>query len=125
VVGFSKLIGEDEAGTLSALRELRKDIVNPILAEHHGLMFDDGRRRHACRATEKGRMKARRDFWLDAPTDWKGDAAHATARRRSGCRTSALHRGVEISDERVEGRLVAILAGDVVGYSRLMGADEG
>jgi adenylate cyclase len=29
-----------------------------------------------------------------------------------------------ISDERVERRLAAILAGDVVGYSRLMGADE-
>src|SRR6516164_8821385 len=29
-----------------------------------------------------------------------------------------------MSDERVERRLAAILAGDVVGYSRLMGADE-
>jgi class 3 adenylate cyclase len=68
VVSFSKLIGEDEAGTLEALREIRRQIVNPILAEHHGLMFDDGRRRHACRATEEGRrMKARRDFRLDAP----------------------------------------------------------
>ena len=32
VVGFSKLIGEDEAGTLAALREIRKGIVNPVLA---------------------------------------------------------------------------------------------
>ena len=29
-----------------------------------------------------------------------------------------------MSEERVERRLAAILAGDVVGYSRLMGADE-
>src|SRR6266446_5991795 len=29
-----------------------------------------------------------------------------------------------VSDERVERRLAAILAGDVAGYSRLMGADE-
>jgi class 3 adenylate cyclase len=29
-----------------------------------------------------------------------------------------------MSDERVERRLAAILAGDVVGYSRLMGVDE-
>ena len=29
VVGFSKLIGEHEAGTLAALREIRKEIVNP------------------------------------------------------------------------------------------------
>jgi adenylate cyclase len=39
VVGFSKLIGEDEAGTLAALREIRKGIVNPILAEHGGRIF--------------------------------------------------------------------------------------
>jgi hypothetical protein len=32
VVGFSKLVGEDEAGTLAALREIRKGIVNPVLA---------------------------------------------------------------------------------------------
>ncbi len=29
-----------------------------------------------------------------------------------------------MSEERVERRLAAILAGDVVGYSRLMGVDE-
>jgi adenylate cyclase len=29
-----------------------------------------------------------------------------------------------LSEERVERRLAAILAADVVGYSRLMGADE-
>jgi class 3 adenylate cyclase len=45
VVGFSKLIGEDEPGTLAALKEIRKGIVNPALAEHGGLIFkhmDDG-----------------------------------------------------------------------------------
>ena len=39
VVSFSKLIGEDEAGTLAALREMRKNIVNPVLAEHGGRIF--------------------------------------------------------------------------------------
>jgi adenylate cyclase len=39
VVGFSKLIGEDEAGTLAALRDIRKRIVNPVLAEHGGRIF--------------------------------------------------------------------------------------
>jgi adenylate cyclase len=39
VVGFSKLIGEDEAGTLSALREIRREIVNPLLGEHGGRIF--------------------------------------------------------------------------------------
>ena len=39
VVGFGRLIGEDEAGTLAALREIRKGIVNPVLAEHGGRIF--------------------------------------------------------------------------------------
>jgi class 3 adenylate cyclase len=39
VVGFSKLIGEDEAGTLAALREIRQGIVNPVVAEHGGRIF--------------------------------------------------------------------------------------
>src|SRR5215472_1441561 len=39
VVGFSKLIGEDEAGTLAGLREILKGIVNPVLAEHGGRIF--------------------------------------------------------------------------------------
>jgi adenylate cyclase len=39
VVGFSKLVGEDEAGTLAALRDIRKRIVNPVLAAHGGRIF--------------------------------------------------------------------------------------
>ena len=39
VVGYSKLVGEDETGTLAALREIRKGIVNPVLAEHGGRVF--------------------------------------------------------------------------------------
>ena len=31
VVGYSRLIGADEAGTLTALRALRKDLVEPTL----------------------------------------------------------------------------------------------
>src|SRR5579872_6409387 len=34
------------------------------------------------------------------------------------------HGGSSLADERVERRLVAVLAADVAGYSRLMGADE-
>ena len=36
VVGYSRLIGADEAGTLTALRALRKDLVEPTLKHHHG-----------------------------------------------------------------------------------------
>jgi adenylate cyclase len=39
VVGFSKLIGEDEAETLAALREIRKGIVNPAMTAHGGRVF--------------------------------------------------------------------------------------
>jgi class 3 adenylate cyclase len=36
VVGYGRLIGEDDAGTLSRLREIRRSVVNPLLAEHGG-----------------------------------------------------------------------------------------
>jgi adenylate cyclase len=39
VVGYSRLVGEDETGTLAALREIRKEIVKPVLAEHSGRIF--------------------------------------------------------------------------------------
>src|SRR5205823_3083840 len=36
VAGYSRLIGQDEEGTLSALRELRRELVEPCVAEHNG-----------------------------------------------------------------------------------------
>ena len=36
LVGYSKLMGEDEAGTLSALSRLTKDLIEPLITEHHG-----------------------------------------------------------------------------------------
>jgi adenylate cyclase len=36
VVGYSRLIEGDEAGTLMALRELRQEVLNPLLIGHHG-----------------------------------------------------------------------------------------
>jgi adenylate cyclase len=39
VVLLRQPIGEDEASTLSALREIRRQIVNPVLAEHGGRIF--------------------------------------------------------------------------------------
>jgi len=36
VVGYSRLMGEDEAGTLNALKMLRKDVVAPRIAAHRG-----------------------------------------------------------------------------------------
>src|SRR5215475_5262939 len=36
VAGYSRLIGADEEGTLSRLRALRAEIIDPKIAEHHG-----------------------------------------------------------------------------------------
>jgi TolB-like protein/class 3 adenylate cyclase/Tfp pilus assembly protein PilF len=36
VVGYSRLMGRDESGTLAALKAVRRDIVDPILSEHGG-----------------------------------------------------------------------------------------
>ena len=36
IVGYSRLVEQDEAGTLSAIRELRREVIYPLLAEHQG-----------------------------------------------------------------------------------------
>ena len=39
VVGYSKLIGSDEAGTLAQLGALRAEIIEPQIAKHAGRLF--------------------------------------------------------------------------------------
>jgi len=39
VVGYSKLMGNDEAGTLARLEALRKEIIEPQIARHAGRLF--------------------------------------------------------------------------------------
>jgi class 3 adenylate cyclase len=36
VVGYSRLMGADEAGTLAALKTHRRELVDPRIAAHHG-----------------------------------------------------------------------------------------
>ena len=36
VVGYSRLMGADEEGTLERLKTLRRDLVDPQIAEHKG-----------------------------------------------------------------------------------------
>src|SRR5215203_1916687 len=36
VVGYSHLVEKDEAATLAALKSLRSEVIEPLLAEHHG-----------------------------------------------------------------------------------------
>ena len=39
VVGYSKLIGSDEAGTLAQLQALRRDVIEPQITKHAGRLF--------------------------------------------------------------------------------------
>jgi adenylate cyclase len=36
VAGYSRLMGEDETGTLTRLRALRRELIDPKIAEHKG-----------------------------------------------------------------------------------------
>ena len=36
VAGYSRLMGEDEQGTLDRLRSIRTDLIDPKISEHHG-----------------------------------------------------------------------------------------
>ena len=36
VVGYSRLMGEDEAGTVTRLKAVREGIVEPLVAKHNG-----------------------------------------------------------------------------------------
>src|SRR5215468_2130629 len=39
VVGYSRLMEQDEAGTLAALKQRRKEVLAPLVAKHHGRVF--------------------------------------------------------------------------------------
>jgi adenylate cyclase len=36
VVGYSRLVGVDETGTLARLKAMRRDLVDPLIAAHSG-----------------------------------------------------------------------------------------
>src|SRR5262249_17333632 len=39
VAGYSRLMGADEEGTLAAMRAIRCDLIDPMIAAHHGRLF--------------------------------------------------------------------------------------
>ena len=39
VVGYSRLMAADEVGTLGRLKGLRREVIDPIIASHHGRIF--------------------------------------------------------------------------------------
>jgi adenylate cyclase len=48
IVGYSRLIEANEARTLAAIKDLRREVIDPLLGRHHGriakLMGDGARR---------------------------------------------------------------------------------
>ena len=42
MVGYSRLIGLDDAGTLERLRTLRRDVIDPAIEEHGGRIVQTG-----------------------------------------------------------------------------------
>jgi class 3 adenylate cyclase len=44
MVGYSRLIGLDDQGTLERLRALRRDLIDPTIGEHGGKIGPDRRR---------------------------------------------------------------------------------
>ncbi len=36
VVGYTRLMGDDEAGTVARLEGLRVELLDPLIGEHHG-----------------------------------------------------------------------------------------
>src|SRR5215831_12830980 len=39
VAGYSRLMGQDEAGTLARIKALRRELIDPKIAEHGGRIF--------------------------------------------------------------------------------------
>src|SRR4051794_39354065 len=39
VVGYSRLMSVDEAGTLAALKSRRREVLDPLIAKHRGRLF--------------------------------------------------------------------------------------
>jgi adenylate cyclase len=41
VVGYLRLTGSDEEGTLAALKSLRSELIDPTVEAHHGRIVDN------------------------------------------------------------------------------------
>jgi hypothetical protein len=68
VAGYSRLMGQDEAGTLARLRTLRRELIDPKVAEHKGRIVKtsgDGIRTdpQILRGTSQRRCRASAVLW--------------------------------------------------------------
>ena len=65
VVGYSRLAGRDEEGTLARLRALRSDLIDPAIAAHHGRIVKRTGDGFIRRVSQRGRRGALRDRGAD------------------------------------------------------------
>ncbi|MDA1098505.1 MAG: adenylate/guanylate cyclase domain-containing protein [Proteobacteria bacterium] len=83
VVGYSRLMGEDDSGTLSALRQLRSDVFSPTVSSHNGTV-----------------VKSMGDGWLVA-FDSAADAVNCAIKVQMALSNHALIRlrtGIHVGD---------------------------
>ena len=78
VVGYSRLAGADEEGTLSRLRALRSDLIDPAIAAHHGRVVKRTGDGSLDRVSQRRRRGALRD---------RDAKRHGRAQRRPAART--------------------------------------
>ena len=67
VVGYSRLAAADEDRTLSRLRGLRSDLIDPAIAAHHGRIVKRTGDGSSHRVSQRGRRRALRDRSAERP----------------------------------------------------------
>ena len=96
MAGYSRLMGEDEAGTLATVRKIRTEVIEPKVAEHQGRLFKsmgDGFlvefasvvNAVACAAAIQKAMAARN---ADQPEDRLSNSASASTSATSSRKTA-------------------------------------
>ena len=90
VAGYSRLMGADEVGTLAALKALRREVVDPAIAEHQGRIVKttgDGMLVEFastvdavnCALGVQGKMADRNCWWTVTRTVWSPFSTCSTA----------------------------------------------
>ncbi len=100
VAGYSRLMGEDEEGTLATLTAHLTELIEPCIAEHRG---------RVVKTTGDGLLADFADPWR-TPFDAR---LHRTAELLDGALSPVV--GSPLPAMPVQRRLAAILAADVVG----------
>jgi hypothetical protein len=76
VVGYSRLMGADEGGTLQRLKEIRAELIDPMIAAHNSKAFAVAQGWYAV-SLERGRGRWRRNGSV-SPRSWAGPKPEIT-----------------------------------------------